>query len=608
MGAMAKVRCLVLGGLAMLAQVRGVPAADDLLDKEIAALIRELGADSYKARQRATARLWRIGRPAVAALEAAARSEDLEVSTRAGMILADLRAGIEPDWPLEIVALARKVNWCVESQRRAGLEAICKALKGKALPFLLARLTAGGAKDKAHALGCIEKLASSDRAIYGRIIELLDQPANEYQGQALILARVHTGSTIAALKLMSKYDPGSSERRKIVVAAVENITGLLKQYRFESAAKEAAEFAEAVPADPRFVYLQAEAVSALGDDARAATLRARALALNPDAEVPHYTAGEMLQQKLGRRTLAEKEWERVLGIAPADGVYDMNALIRLHSIYKECGLFERAAERLSEALDLVEAARRKSGGVGIVGGSIASLRERAEGLRVRARGRPPGGNAKVRDKWPDNQMRLNIQVAVRDGKLTELREALGKVSATVGMNVQPRGLRLFDKKLLTVRYDAGKQEVGVYLNNSRCCAPAPLHLSGKTGRFAIRSLDCYHIFEVDPAGGQARRIARFEKDYMVYLRPGDKIAAWREVALKINGKPRKWKDLLAGVAFDYLPEKLAVTIEGKRPTGEPLELKFNITPEDPPIRPLPPASSGATEQRDASRPAGRAVE
>jgi len=176
MSAMANVRCLVLGGLAMLAQVRAIPAANDSLDKEIAALIRDLGADSYKARERATARLWRIGRPAVAALEAAARSEDLEVSTRAGMILADLRAGIGPDWPAEIIALARKVNWCAESQRRAGVEAICKALKGRALPFLLARLAAGGAKDKAHALECIEKLASSDRAIYGRIIQLLEHP------------------------------------------------------------------------------------------------------------------------------------------------------------------------------------------------------------------------------------------------------------------------------------------------------------------------------------------------------------------------------------------------------------------------------------------------
>lgn len=589
MGPMVKARYLVMAGVMVIVLAQGQPApgAGADLDEEIAALIEDLGAESYQVRERATNRLWEIGRPAIPALAKATGSRDLEVSMRADIILRDLRAGVDPGWPPEIIAAARRMQWCPAAQRRANLDRIVKALKGGALPFLLARLTAGDAKDKAHALGCIRKLAASEAKIYPRIIELLKQPANEYQGQALILARVHTGDTIAALKLMSRYDVGSSERRKIISKAVSNIAALVGRYKFEQAAKEAGEFAQAAPTDARFPYLQAEAVSALGEDGRAAALRAKALALNPGSEAAHYTAGEMLQHKLGRRTLAEKEWLNILSMPPHDQVYDMNALIRLHSIYAECGLFERSAERLEKAVDLVEAARKRSSGVGIAGASIPSLRKRIEGLHARARREPPGKNAKVRDRRPDNEIGMNIRVAVKDGKLRQLREALGKAAATLTVKIQPRGLRLFDKKVLKVRYDPGKGEVGVYLNDSPCCKPAPLRLAGKDARIAIRSLDCCYIYEIPAAGGAGRRVARFEKDYKLILRPGNKIAACRDIAVTINGKPYKWKDLLSGAAFDYLPEKFDVSIKGKHPSGRPLEMKFNIVPAEPPIGALP---------------------
>lgn len=565
----------------------GMPAAQPTRE-EIDTLIRDLGASSYAARQRASDRLWRIGQPAVAALAKALQSDDPEVQARAGTILGDIRAGISPDWPQEVITLARSFDGYSTSQRRAAVEKVCKTFKGSALGFLLGRLAVGSSRDAAYALEKIKAIAAEDKSVYGQIVERIKQPRNAYEGQALVLARVYQGETIAALKLMVQHKIGSSERNRIITAAVADLLKLLGQFKFAEAADKASQFAEAVPADARFLYLHAEALAALGDE-RAARLRAKALALNPTSEAPHYTVGEMLQQKLGRRRLAELEWKKILSIGPANGVYDMNALLRLHTIYAACGRYGEAADRLSEALKMIEAARaRRGSGVGIVGGTPESLRKRIADLRGRAQRSGGGAKVDIKDANPDRQIGIHIGVSIKDGKLTELRQALGKAAATLTMNIQPRGLRLFDKGVLSVRYDAEKRQLGVYLHNKSLCGkPTPLTLSGKTARIAIASLDCYYIFEVHADGGPAKKLARFEKDYTLRLKPGNRIAACSDITVKINDKPHAWKDVLAGVPFDYLPEKLHVAIEGTQPSGEKLSMKFTTKSTEPKIKPLP---------------------
>ena len=544
-------------------------------------LIRQLGDEAYAVREEASRKLWQWGSAAEPALIEATGSKDLEVSARARRILRDIRAGIEPGWPKDMIALVRRNEWAPAAQRRAAVDRITERLKGKALPFLLGRLTMGEKSEKAHALGRIAGLANADAKIHRRVIELIPKPANEYQAQALIRARVALGQSTAALALMAKHNVGSGERAKITAKAVTNITALLKRYRFAQAAREAGEFAIALPTDARFLYLQAEGLSAIGKDARAAALRTQALAMHPTSEAPHYTAGELLQHKLGRRVLAEAEWRKILAIGPVNQVYDMNAMLRLHSIYAACGLYSRAAAMLEKATDLVEAARKRSSGVGLVGGNIPSLRKRIVSLRARR----VAPNAKVHDSRPDTRIRMNMQVAVKDNKLQQLRAALAKVAATVTVKVQPPGMHLLDKGVLGVRYDAAKRQLGITLNGRPACAPTALDLKGQARQIAIRSEDSYYIFDVPAAGGLAKRVARFEKDYKLFFHPGDKIAACREITITINGKAYQWSDMLAGAAFDCLPGRLCVVVKGKRPTGQPLEIKFNLVPEDPPIPP-----------------------
>jgi len=144
--------------------------------------------------------------------------------------------------------------------------------------------------------------------------------------------------------------------------------------------------------------------------------------------------------------------------------------------------------------------------------------------------------------------------------------------------------------VLAVRYDAGKGELGVFLNHSPGAKPTPLNLPpGKVAKVALRSLDCFYIYQVDPAGGPAKKLTRYEYDYRFVIRPGLKIAACRDLAVTVNGKAHAWQDALAGIPLDYLPEKLHLVVKGVRPSGKPLSMDLKITPNEPEIKPLRPA-------------------
>lgn len=84
------------------------PPATVPADPRIAAAVRQLGDENYTRREAATRRLAAAGRRAEAALSVAAGSEDLEIATRAGSLLKDLRLGLSLASPAEARALAEE--------------------------------------------------------------------------------------------------------------------------------------------------------------------------------------------------------------------------------------------------------------------------------------------------------------------------------------------------------------------------------------------------------------------------------------------------------------------------------------------------------------------
>lgn len=73
--------------------------------KAIAQAVRDLAADDFQVREKATEFLWRAGSAAVPALEKAAAGDDFEVKFRAQGILDKVRYGVTPETPAEVAKL-----------------------------------------------------------------------------------------------------------------------------------------------------------------------------------------------------------------------------------------------------------------------------------------------------------------------------------------------------------------------------------------------------------------------------------------------------------------------------------------------------------------------
>src|SRR5438067_3406856 len=76
------------------------PTADDM-----ARAIADLGADDFSRREAASDLLWRAGKAAQPLLRQATQSTDPEIRSRTRAILKNLRWGVSPDTPGEILSL-----------------------------------------------------------------------------------------------------------------------------------------------------------------------------------------------------------------------------------------------------------------------------------------------------------------------------------------------------------------------------------------------------------------------------------------------------------------------------------------------------------------------
>jgi tetratricopeptide (TPR) repeat protein len=558
------------------------------VEKVVETLMADLGAARYDVRERATEALRRIGAPAIPALEKAADSDDPEIRTRAREILADARLGISPDWPSEMVLLVRHYSELGDNERMQALYRIGQTLREKAVPFLLARLTSENAQEANYALSSIQRINSDEAA--QRVIALLKEPKNVYQNRALAWARYRTGAPVEALRLLVAGQPNDALRNEAIEAGVKKVLALLEDQQYDKAAQAARDMGKTAPDDARFAYLEAEALVALdkGDEAKA--LREKALAMNPNDESRHYAAADMLED-LGRRRLAAAEWETILKVPPDGSVYDINANMRLAAIYEDSGMFDRAAKSLQTAYEQFQKARQAGQGVAIAGGTEEELQMHIQRLTQRAAQFPPAPDAAIEDEIAENELRLAIAIVVKDGKGDDLRRDLA-AAASISLNVQPVGLRLFDDVPITLHYDPAKKEIVALLGQSPCGKPAPMDLSraGAEARLAVASLDRIYIFAVNTATGEMKETARYDKDYVLTFKPGTRLLALTDAQVKINGKGYAWDELQKGVTLDSLPKELDVTVEGTTPAGRHITAHARLRVREPALP--PPAKAG----------------
>jgi hypothetical protein len=95
---------------------QGPPSADEIADA-----VRRLGDDEFSIREQATDFLWRVGKPAQTALEAAVENRDREIATRASELLERISLGILPDTPPQLIHLIRSYQRGDLQQKRVVL-------------------------------------------------------------------------------------------------------------------------------------------------------------------------------------------------------------------------------------------------------------------------------------------------------------------------------------------------------------------------------------------------------------------------------------------------------------------------------------------------------
>lgn len=338
------------------------PAEPAARQPDIESLINDLGARDFSARRAADKQLRAIGLPALEHLERAAQSENSRIKRAATRILRDVRLGITPDWPADLILLARYYPRTRDlDRRRDALRRIADTMQEKAVPLLVEAMASESEAEGGYALVCFKRINSEK--VCRKLLDVLKKPANSAQTRAVALARTRLGMEFDPRHVLGAGDVDDSTRTKMQESAVVQLLAQLSQQEFDEVAEYGERFAKASPDDPRFPYLQAEALIALGRPDEAQACQKQALALNPKKELPHYNAADLLTT-LGRRRLAALEWLAILAMPPHNSVYDVNAHLALARIYEESGLFEKAADSLASALDAYKKARAAGVGIG----------------------------------------------------------------------------------------------------------------------------------------------------------------------------------------------------------------------------------------------------
>ena len=565
-----------------------VPDGRDIsLSVLIERLVAGLGSKRYDERESAELALSRIGARALPALEKAAASKRPEVRFRAKRLLSDARLGLGPDWPSEIALRARHYKRTSEEERRRLLDFMALRLREKGAPFMAALLKERD-KDADAVLGNLARLDDANLAL--RLTEALRNPVtrDEYVALALSLARI--GRTLDALRALSRADIVKRRRDQDVETRTRRLLARLREKEFDAVAEQAKRLAESNPRDAEYLYVHAEALAGLGRKDDAAKARRMALALNPRSKDRHVAAARMLLD-LGKWSLAQKEWDRTLNIAPKNGPLDFCAHIGQARALAEKGKYAEAAKRLGTAFDLLPCARAAMGSAGgeAPGAAVAVART----LRLLMVAMPPLAKHPLEmdprlDPKPERALRVAVKAEFRGGQVEDMALAMAGVEASFVVRVNPDGLRLFDIAPVTIKYDAAGKRLLLELYGSPLAQLKPFTAKGGKSRFDVRCGDCNYVFELDKAGGDAGKVARTDTDYDVTLRPLSWMAKLEDVRVCINGRFYTWQALQEGVKMDTLPDSLRVEMEGRRPSGKRLRLKFEILIEKPAPPPPPP--------------------
>ncbi len=537
----------------------------------VESLVADLGDDVYQVRERATAALRRIGYAARQPLEAAARSDDPEIRIRARDILRDITLGVTPEWPAELVLLARHFDQQPRHTRYDALRRI-GAIGTPAVPFLVSRLAKGEPNDANYALNFIQSM--TDPRVPELIISLIKEPDNDYLTQALAWAQARRGDTVSALGAIVEKRLPPELLKKAADPAIGRLTAKLKTSPRE-AAQAAAAAAAAHPDDLRPLYVQALALLALDQPEKAAEARQRALKSLPGKPEAHYLAARMLTE-LGRYRFAVPEWQKIMDAPPEDSPLDVAAHLALNRIYSENGLYEMAADHLGKA---VGKAAKLDPQNPIPQTIVQSIH--AELSRLRSYGaKYPQEGIVVEDRIPEKEVGVEVAIEAQDGTTDELRAALATASLHLELRAGSPPMRLLDVASVSFRYDRQKKALDILLGEKPACEPVPFEAPKEKARFAVHCGDAAYLFRISP-DGTCEQLARYTKNYRLKITLGPRLRICTGHAVALGGKTYEWEKARAGIPLDTLPRRLVLAIQATSPAGPRITVRRTLEFSEP---------------------------
>ena len=204
--------CLLFTALAAGAAPPATQAAEPSEQQKINIAVAQLADPDPQVREKATKFLWSVGKAAEAALEEAAATGDPEMATRAREVLLELRSGIRPDMPPEMLQQIRVYRGATPAQKAQC--AVRLFQMGKAAYPVIVKLSNAEPTEKvriqafryAAQQGMALARASLTRASYDQAETMLelatsdggDPAARSYA--AFLLQRGHLDAAIAPLR------------------------------------------------------------------------------------------------------------------------------------------------------------------------------------------------------------------------------------------------------------------------------------------------------------------------------------------------------------------------------------------------------------------------
>ncbi|HWB09623.1 MAG TPA: hypothetical protein VG826_10375 [Pirellulales bacterium] len=376
--------------------------------KKIEALITQLGADDFFARERAQQELAEIGYEAFDALsEAADNSDDIEVKLRAGYLVRMMRlASVVDSDPAEIKQLLGDYETLSEAERIDRIKQVAAQADDKGLPVLcrLVRFERSAVLSKEAAAAVLMQKWPTDKAASARRAETIrrgvgasvrpaaawlttylaghkDPVAALDSWEKLVAAEERRGvesphqtrpEILAALwrekatllRRLGRDDEADEilmrlverEESSISVDSLEELLRwLVDQRAFSVVDRLAEKFADRFQQEPLLLYSLAEARQAEGKEQLVTETIARALAINDGQEAfkDHWRVATELMRR-HRWHWAEDEFRRVAELAPDDNRFSIDARVRLSEVLHDRGDDGEAGQVLDGVVDVME--------------------------------------------------------------------------------------------------------------------------------------------------------------------------------------------------------------------------------------------------------------